>query len=207
MKVWLVTDGSYSDYHVEAVFADRAKAERFALIHHFNGVDDDDCRELDPEVPDLRPPWHIITDEEGNVRSRYFQITGEPVTAPLRGFDDYRGEHDAWWELDEYEVRSCKDRKRPRRVLLGQNIRAETPEEVVKIANERRSAIKAQIGRWPEPHEIAWSSAETAYGVHTPVAWKWPDWQWAVDLMAARARGNSTLQRVNTSDGVRYGYA
>ena len=33
MKIYIVTDGAYSDYHIEAVFTTRENAEKYAAIH------------------------------------------------------------------------------------------------------------------------------------------------------------------------------
>jgi hypothetical protein len=49
MKVYIVTDGIYSDYHIEAVFTDKEKAEAFAAIHTYNNVEEWDADELLPE--------------------------------------------------------------------------------------------------------------------------------------------------------------
>lgn len=34
MKVYIVTDGEYSDYHIEAVFTDKKQAELYSVFHN-----------------------------------------------------------------------------------------------------------------------------------------------------------------------------
>lgn len=46
MKVYIVTAGSYSDYHIEKVFTDKDKAEEFAKwCYDSNGVDEYDTED------------------------------------------------------------------------------------------------------------------------------------------------------------------
>lgn len=55
MKVYIVTDGDYSDYHIEAVFTDKEKAEMYAALHCKDNVEeyDADVIEFDAKVE----PW------------------------------------------------------------------------------------------------------------------------------------------------------
>lgn len=36
MKIYIVTAGEYSDYHIEAVFTDKKQAELFCAIHEYD---------------------------------------------------------------------------------------------------------------------------------------------------------------------------
>ncbi len=47
MKVYVVTDGDYSDYHIEAVFTDKEKAEIYAALHCCNAVEEYDADAID----------------------------------------------------------------------------------------------------------------------------------------------------------------
>ena len=40
MIVYIVTDGSYSDYHICAVFTDKLKAEQYAALHGYDDVEE-----------------------------------------------------------------------------------------------------------------------------------------------------------------------
>ena len=55
MKVYIVTDGDYSDYHIEAVFTNKEKAETYAALRCYDCVEeyDADAIEIDGELE----PW------------------------------------------------------------------------------------------------------------------------------------------------------
>lgn len=57
MKVYIVTDGDYSDYHIEAVFTDEEKAKIYAALHCYDNVEeyDADTIEIDGEFE----PWIV----------------------------------------------------------------------------------------------------------------------------------------------------
>ena len=38
MKIYIVADGDYSDYHIEAVFTEKKSAERYAAMHRHSYV-------------------------------------------------------------------------------------------------------------------------------------------------------------------------
>ena len=40
MKIYIVTDGCYSDYHIEAVFTDKEKAKLFAALHNCSNLEE-----------------------------------------------------------------------------------------------------------------------------------------------------------------------
>ena len=39
MKVYIVTDGDYSDYHIEAVFTDEKTAYKYAALHNCSRIE------------------------------------------------------------------------------------------------------------------------------------------------------------------------
>ena len=55
MKVYIVTDGDYSDYHIEAVFTDKEKAEKYASLHCYDAVEEYDADKI--EVKGEVEPW------------------------------------------------------------------------------------------------------------------------------------------------------
>ena len=72
MKVWLATEGSYSDYSVEGVFSSEEKAKAF--MGAFPGGDWNDVTvwEVDQVSPDIesgRKPYCVRMDREGNTVS------------------------------------------------------------------------------------------------------------------------------------------
>ena len=78
-KVWIYTEGSYSDYHVEAVFSTKEKADAYAAqCGEYGGVDEWDVDEFADHV---RRPWWVceIDLETGDlVRAR----EGSEVISP-----------------------------------------------------------------------------------------------------------------------------
>lgn len=40
MKIYAVTDGSYEDYHTEAIFTDKNKAKQYAALHNLDNVEE-----------------------------------------------------------------------------------------------------------------------------------------------------------------------
>ena len=40
MKVYVVTDGEYSDFHIEAIFTDEKKAKLYAATHYCNDIEE-----------------------------------------------------------------------------------------------------------------------------------------------------------------------
>ena len=65
-KVYMVTDGWYSDYRVLGIYSTKAKAERAKVL--FNADNDVDPIELDatPEVPPGMLKWVVMMGLDGN---------------------------------------------------------------------------------------------------------------------------------------------
>lgn len=72
MKIWLCTDGDYSDYRVEAVFTDEAKARKAAEVMGW-GVDERDADEHDPAAwPEGKTPWRVMAFPLRKGRDAYY---------------------------------------------------------------------------------------------------------------------------------------
>lgn len=81
MKVWLCSDGSYSDYHVNAVYTDEAAAKRVSDAYGWN---DPEAIELDPPVPPEVPA--------GLMHYRVcMEVSGELVGGQRHGGISHRG--------------------------------------------------------------------------------------------------------------------
>lgn len=65
MKVYIVTDGEYSDYHIEAVFDDRKKAELHAALHNCNCVEEYDVNDCKIEGNTKYYVVHYIEEGRG----------------------------------------------------------------------------------------------------------------------------------------------
>lgn len=57
MKIYIVTDGEYSDYHIEAVFTDKKKAEIYASLHNCDWVEEFETH--DDNITGDVEPWCI----------------------------------------------------------------------------------------------------------------------------------------------------
>ena len=83
MTIYLVTSGEYSDYHIDAVFADKEKAERFCALKNneyndYNEYEIEEWEEDDVEidtVSELRNMWIGCFDQHGNLMRTVVQPT------------------------------------------------------------------------------------------------------------------------------------
>ena len=65
MKVYIVTDGEYSDYHIEAVFTDEKKAKQYAAIHHCNSIE-----EYEADTPQIEGETDVFIVYQIAINSR-----------------------------------------------------------------------------------------------------------------------------------------
>lgn len=67
-KVYLLTQGEYSEYHIVGVYSTREKAEAHKPNHrNYFGTDPDiEEHELDPPCSILPDTWKVIMDRDGN---------------------------------------------------------------------------------------------------------------------------------------------
>jgi hypothetical protein len=127
VTVFAVSSGSYSDYHIEAVFSTREKAERYIELFGSTGYDESGIEEweLDPHEKEMREgirAYSISMATDGEVDSIY--LTGVPSGEP--SFARYPGG------------------------FYG-TIHARDEEHAVKIANERRLMLIAAADTAPRP--------------------------------------------------------
>lgn len=59
MKVYIVTEGSYSDYHIEAVFTDKGQAELYCAVHEDTKIEEYEADEyrIEGKADDLKERW------------------------------------------------------------------------------------------------------------------------------------------------------
>ena len=119
-KIYIVTEGSYSDYHIEAVFSTREKAEEF-----MDTKDDDASIEelpLDAPVERKVTTWEIGLDlRTKNVRSVNLWSSRQKDLVILGGT-------------------SCLADKEN---IIGFTIESDSRERAIKIASERYGAVIA----------------------------------------------------------------
>lgn len=119
-KIYVVTQGCYSDYHIVAATLDKTIAEKIAA--KFNDPYDD-CRIEeygDAEVM-LRPAWEILFDKAGNVINTY-----ECTSA-----------------YDYEDVGKCRERLWGN-CALNVTVSADDLESAIKIAAEKRAQYLAE---------------------------------------------------------------
>jgi hypothetical protein len=118
-KLYAVTDGSYSDYHIEGLFDDKAKAEEFAEYYDYR-VEEHDAN---PEAPEARNGFQYRAWFNGDKdQIRLCRISNER--------DFQRDE----WVIETY----CPDHDRASTDLFARD-----EEHARKIAADRLSALKA----------------------------------------------------------------
>jgi len=126
-----VTDGSYSDYHIEAVFSTKALAEEY--------VRKNDGGTIETYILDERKEiWYgllVYMDKEGN--SSYGDVLINPYLYETEfGFQGFDYEGNLMWCVKSATATE-EDKKR-----------------AVKVANEKRMQILA-LGLWGDKKAIA----------------------------------------------------
>ena len=80
-KVYIVTEGVYSDYHIVAVFSDKKLAENFvAKYKGSKRYDEVRIEEYNLDVPPEKWDWIFVRmDREGNVLEYWSEVSTEPL--------------------------------------------------------------------------------------------------------------------------------
>jgi len=117
MKAYVVTEGSYSSYHVIAVFTTRRKARQFITTL---------CRDASIETYDLDVP--IPQEYKAGLRKWTVNTHYDSMAQPfLADWSDRVGERLVWW-----------DKSKGIRVLTVVAF-AKDEKHAIKIANEKRA--------------------------------------------------------------------
>lgn len=131
-KVFMVTDGSYSDYRVLGIYSTKAKAEKAKVL--FNADNEIDTIDLDvvPKTPRGMLKWVVEMDRNGNVHVVYRENCERP-TNPVFVYKHFGSDV----------------------TYLRATLWAKDEEHAVKIVNEWRTRIVANNlwtdGRFLEP--------------------------------------------------------
>lgn len=145
-SVWVIEDGSYSDYHVVGVFSSKENAEKALAI---NGIIGEISEwPLDPGIGELNQglsPWHVVMNYDGEVTSAKKYIEELPLEEP-RVYRQHNGSR-----------------------VIG-DVWAEDERHAIKIVNEFRTQAIAN-GAWLGPVSDKQRCAATAY----VVAYNLPD--------------------------------
>ena len=129
MKLYMVTDGNYSDYHVCGIYSTEEKADWATHVFNTGGIEE---IELDA-LPDGAPPGKLyfvveMTAEGNTLSVRHASAEFFPMF-DARPRYNYRPTNTAWVPSVDF------------------NVWARDEEHAVKIANERRAMLIAS-GRW-----------------------------------------------------------
>lgn len=120
-KVWIVTAGCYSDYHIVAVFDNKEQAD--ALVAHIGHSSDDTVEEWTLNDPKYCGPldwWYVHMELDGD-RAR-----AEGSTGPGDSKDTYHSREAIWGYC-----------------------RAKDEQHAIKIMNERRAQLLAESASAP----------------------------------------------------------
>ena len=139
-SVFIVTAGSYSDYHVVAVYSTEEQAQQVAEKQYDGNWLE---LEIDPEEI-LCPPKHKLFDvcmlKNGSVR-----YTHSSNVKVLYNPDILKPElRKDWYPTQKDEI------------VLQVNCFAKTEKQAIKIANEKRSEIIA-LNRWELAHDMEYT--------------------------------------------------
>lgn len=95
MIVYVITEGEYSDYHIEAVTLDPERAKRLAIIYNGRVEQYDTEKPTEEKIREYKP-YVFVTWKNGTIRAR----------APKYSNDKYRDDHvggERWrWGDEEY---------------------------------------------------------------------------------------------------------
>lgn len=118
-QVFVVTQGQYSDYHIEGVFSTEAKAENYISATGLTY-----CVKI--------KMWKVDADTEMTDRGLSYYWVEMNRTGDTKSIEKCSAGRPDWiWESGVYEM----------------HMWAEDEEHAIKIANERRARIVA-LGQW-----------------------------------------------------------
>jgi hypothetical protein len=119
-KVYIVTEGEYSDYTVHGAFSTRELAE-LAIAQHNNEGEIEEY-ELDSQLQKSGWNYYWVTMDDG----------GNVVNCK------------AQWDWYKHDERSYTYHDNPKcTIRFATYVYADTPERAIKVANERRAQMKA----------------------------------------------------------------
>lgn len=120
-KVYVVTAGCYSDYHIVAVFSTKEKAEEYIAYHGTNYRMEE--YDLDEEFEREESVWCVSIDMRDGTASTFK------------------------YDCDTVDVNTCNIEECGQRTIYFY-VRADKSERAVKIAYENLGAIKSNFSVW-----------------------------------------------------------
>jgi hypothetical protein len=125
-KVYVVTEGSYSEYHIISVFSTRELADKFAALY-------------DADVEEYELDKHEMQAREGLAVYKVWMSRDG-------GSSNYRSDE---YQPGEYELIVISGGRNERTINLVGSVLATSAEHAVKIVNEKRAQLIAS-GEWDE---------------------------------------------------------
>jgi hypothetical protein len=126
-KVYVVTAGVYSDYHILAVFSNRESAEKYKEKYEKNVREDARIEEYMLDSPE--DEWIVTTvamDKEGNVIDVVKSENTEPEKIGFQGFEHLYGGKEItyfqWGVVTDDEKRAIKVANEKRAIILANNL-------------------------------------------------------------------------------------
>lgn len=104
MIVYVVTEGSYSDYHIEAVFTDRDQANNYLMLHPLCEIEEYEADAIKVDVKKIRYEWKVRISPDGKLLSLCCTRTLEPKDDEIIFTDD------GWYGI-HFVVRLTTDRE------------------------------------------------------------------------------------------------
>ena len=133
-KVYVVTAGCYSDYHIVAVFSTKEKAEEYIAYHgtdyRFEGYG------LDKEFERKESLWCVVIDLSDHYETRTYSVLED---------DD---------EDDEGRLANTCQKDQFSKDIIRFYVYADTSEMAIKIAYEHLGAIKANDYVWQKLNTV-----------------------------------------------------
>ena len=107
MKIYIVTDGEYSDYNIEAVFADERKAKVFAATHGCDNIEEFETHDdqIDGDTTVYVVYTFVVRFHEFTLDKAYYS-TNKRSCINKGAYSDY-----VVVSLDEKEADEAKARK------------------------------------------------------------------------------------------------
>lgn len=133
MKVYVITSGTYSDYHICAVATDIERAEKLAMLYTDN-CDEASIEEYDTE--DDTEALQALDFSRLPFRVK-FDVLGEVQDVGRYGFDHF--EPKTYWSL----APTLGNLDKTRLIVM---LYAPDEEAAVKIAAEKRAEFLARVG-------------------------------------------------------------
>jgi len=106
MTIYIVTDGEYSDYHIEAVFTDKKQAEIYAALHHCNEIE-----EWDADVVNIEGNVEVCVVHRFHLNKYNYMRYADhyyndgKITKVVKELD---GEFSIYVSLDEYNFEKAR---------------------------------------------------------------------------------------------------